>query len=191
MWIDDVVTLTTIASTWGNNIRNRIVQTFDTISEANTRLAALPDGARCYVAATALEYVKRSGAWRLAVPIVVKGNVAGNPAIGNAAAFQSAALTVPAGYAVAALDYTCLVVSQPTPDEQIELKVFSANGGTQVFSSLHQCSGIRDLVTISSTFNVNVNGDQVNVTIRDNAAGNYVVVYADNNVHQIRAVLFP
>lgn len=63
MWLDDVIPHQTIRSVWGNSIRNRVVQTFDTIAERDAHTAGLPDGAVATVTAEKVDFVLVGGAW--------------------------------------------------------------------------------------------------------------------------------
>lgn len=63
MWLDDVASLQTIQSVWGNSVRNRIVQTFDTKTERDSHNAALPNGSVAVTLDTGIVYVKQAGAW--------------------------------------------------------------------------------------------------------------------------------
>ena len=61
-WIADVVPYSTILSTWGNKIRNQVVQSF--ASKAEMVAQAVPnEGMVCYVADTHITYVRVGTQW--------------------------------------------------------------------------------------------------------------------------------
>ena len=98
MWLDDVLPQATIRSVWGNSVRDRIVQTFDTMAEANSHLSVLPDGATCYVAATQDTYVRRAGVWRALSAKLVSGVTAADISASVGTTVNLVTLSVPAGY---------------------------------------------------------------------------------------------
>lgn len=122
-WIDDVVTLTTIASTWGNRVRDRIVQTFDSAGERDTRTAALPTGSVCNVADSGLLYVKQGGAWRPVFPAVVHG-FPGHLNLTPGAAGQLCAVATPAGFRSAVFLFQGLCSTASALDYYFETRVY-------------------------------------------------------------------
>jgi hypothetical protein len=191
-WLDDVVTRTTIRSVWGNTVRDRGHHIFDTPSEANAHVANLPDGATCYVTSTGLEYVRRAGVWRLRLPTLIKGVVTGWR-LNYSAPMQTGVLTVPAGYATAAVDYLVLMANPSAPNQRIEIKMFSSAGGTQRLATVVFVEGnVGDTFTAMATFPVNAAGDEIRVTLMNmGGIGDYTDCYTDDNNHQLRALLFP
>ena len=193
MWIADVVTLQTVSSVDHNNRRDRLVQTFDSMAEANAHVATLPDGALCAIAPSEAIYVRRGGAWHLLVPTLVKGSVHG-AGFDVAATLGSATLTVPAGYAMCALTYTVLVSVQTVgpPSGDVEVKVYSSNGGVVAFTfNQTVLGGGWAQLTAAPTIAVNPNGDVITVTLRMVQTNLVGQAYSDDHNHQIRGVLYP
>ena len=61
-WIDDVVTRTTILSTWGNTIRDHAVAIFATVAERDANAAKMVEGALCVSVADRSVFVRRAAA---------------------------------------------------------------------------------------------------------------------------------
>jgi hypothetical protein len=107
MWINDVVTRTTILSTWGNGVRNQLVQIFASLAEADSHKAALPVGALATIGG--VPYILAPGpTWKTFVPRLVQGTITYTGVIGNMNR-NIGSITIPAGYTTAALAVSCLV----------------------------------------------------------------------------------
>lgn len=61
-WIDDVVTRTTILSTWGNTIRDHVVQVFASVAERDANAAKMIEGDLCVSVADRSVFVRRAAA---------------------------------------------------------------------------------------------------------------------------------
>lgn len=109
-WIADVITRTTIQSTWGNAVRDRIVQTFANAAEANAHLS-LPDGALMTLPTVDRHvYRKQSGAWFPATPGPCAGAIATLfPAGGLTTSWWYGRVDVPAGFLSALVTYSAFV----------------------------------------------------------------------------------
>ena len=72
-YIADVVSLATIQSVWGNQIRDRAFHIFDTMAERDSKTAVVPDGVTCRTADNGYRWVKAGGAWYRADPLALQG----------------------------------------------------------------------------------------------------------------------
>jgi hypothetical protein len=98
-WISDVVPYSTILSTWGNSIRDRIVQTFSDGNEMAAHAGSLPDGSLATLPNDYQLYTKR-GTFKPQIPQRFKGSPASGTAGANTQGQQFLANTVliPAGF---------------------------------------------------------------------------------------------
>lgn len=130
VWIDDVVAHTTIRSVWGNQVRDRVVQTFGTLAEAQTHLAALPQGSVIHTDDSGLLYHKFAGAWKPVFPAVVEGTPVNTNGYyltaGVTATIFNAA--IPAGYRYVMLSAFAQIDSPGGLDYNAEARLNIGNG---------------------------------------------------------------
>lgn len=100
MWIADVVPEEGISSSqYGNPIRDRVVQTFTDLTEANAHVASLPVGATCHIEGSGYCYRKDgSGQWRPLFTYASEANVAALQGIGFDGLYTCVSTTIPAGF---------------------------------------------------------------------------------------------
>ena len=173
-WLTDVAPYTVIQSAWGNSVRDRIVQTFTDMNEANAHLAALPDGALVNIGTTL--YIKRGGAWKLLLPTVIAGTVFGATSPGQTNALV-AQITVPAGYSLALVQYMGRSIQDFAGGgngyDYVEIKLFRSNGGVQlagVQEHVPNWINNRAVHAIGAVSACNPNGDVFTVTANNISA---------------------
>lgn len=193
-WIADVITHTTILSTWGNSIRDRVVQTFDSLAEANTHLS-VPDGALMRVPTVDRHlYQKQSGAWVPATPAPLFGALANlfpAPGITPGTTAQLAAMTVPAGYQCVAVWYEVYLAAGDTVSPlRAQLKLFSSNGGTQLTASTFAVPGAGSAFTVSTVAPVNPAGDRITSTVGNVGGTQNLVAFKDLQNHRMHGVAY-
>jgi len=158
-WIADVAPYTTIQSAWGNNVRNRVVQTFADTAERDSHTATLPDGSIAYCVSPDRLYVKRGGTWRPLVTASVKGTCTDNM-VATTTGVQVAQIALPAGFAFYICQYVVpvrTVVAGQASHVQI-----SVNGASPIWTST---TTIRDFGSISAlcAFQPNPAGETLTV----------------------------
>lgn len=172
MWIDDVVSLATIQSVWGNNVRNRLVQTFANMAEANTRLAALPTGAVCHLDDTGLMYHKYGGIWRAVFPTMVAG------AIGTGQGFfitggdtqNIFTINLPAGYRMGRFELMMHSNGNVPGAVNTDVKFTLAGGATLIGGAQWSESQVQTSHAAGATSGVNIAGEAGLVTVHNNNA---------------------
>jgi hypothetical protein len=165
MWIADVAPYATIQSLWGNNVRDRVVQTFTDPSEANAHVASLPEGATCVIASSGLEYVKRSGVWKLRNTALAIGSIqdGGFTNLG----MWSATLNAPSGYVYASLHYSVNLYMYAGGPGDIEVSLTRSNGATVLYSGLQSMAdGAHEQVSIAIPAAISNGGDVLNAKLR-------------------------
>lgn len=65
-WIDDVVPYTTILSTWGNRVRDRVIADVASVAERDAKITAPHDGQAVWCAAEQVLFVRVLNQWQVA-----------------------------------------------------------------------------------------------------------------------------
>ena len=200
-WIADVAPYTTILSQWGNNIRNRIVQTFDSQSEMNAHAASLPDGSLATLPGDYALYCKR-GTFK---PTTARG-VYGTPVAGVASAdiqgqeVKVNSFVIPAGYRSAIFTASVRVnfTGGTTPGSYAGLRAYVYSSGSPIgagYMDRHymatQSNGTLDTLNVAFAGYINPNGDsaQLNTFFFGNPSGGFS--FAADQSNQFQAILFP
>lgn len=191
MWIDDVVTHTTIRSVWGNQVRDRLVQTFADMGEANTRLAALPTGSVCHLDSTGLLYHKFANSWRPMLPATVDGAVAGGGLYltgqqsGNILTY-----TIPAGYGRGLWSLMVMMnaIGQPVA---ADVSVYNGGGATLIGKGQYRVFNAADQTfSLLTGVPVALAGDTGVVVVKNlNAAASGDLTVSANGYYTRLAVL--
>lgn len=100
-WLTDVATGQQILSSWGNSIRNRIVQTFTDVSEMNSKIGVVPNGSIANLDAGGPTYRLYGGTWVPMQPLVVRAAGSGGAYLTNGQAAAIFSATIPPGYVMA------------------------------------------------------------------------------------------
>lgn len=194
-YIADVAPSTTIRSVWGNQIRDATVAAYSSTAERDLKTSVTPDGALCTVAATGLAYVKSSGAWRPLEPALLTGHLqttySNVPWAAGQYTLTGATCATPAGYRSARIDYRVWLapIDGVTP-VQVQLKLFTNNGGTQIQVASQDIAGHGSSVTISCHAALNIAGDVVLATITNTNVPT-VALYADPQYHDLTVAAYP
>lgn len=205
MWIDDVVSHQTIRSTWGNSIRDRIVQTFDTLAERDTHLATLPNGAVVFVAETGLLYDKVQNAWRPLQAAFAQGTAQGGPhggglvQIGETIILNS--MNLPGGFRFAHIEWVFRVTQAFNANWSITAALALFGGTWQAGDYIGAIGSSADFgattpqtLQLGGVVPINPNGDVCQGSIANHGAGSIssdVTVAPTVNYHRLTAVLFP
>lgn len=135
MYIPDVHVKDQLSSSqWGNLIRDRTIQTFDSLAEANIHLPTLPEGAIAHFTDIGNMYHKVNGQWRPLNPLIVTGTnhadqQVGPPELSGGVPFMMVTLAVPPGYR--SMFFHWQVTIQPYQlDWGCELEVKMDQGGS-------------------------------------------------------------
>jgi hypothetical protein len=196
-WISDVVPYSTILSTWGNNIRNRIVQTFDSVAEMNSHAASLPDGSLATVPGDHTLYAKR-GTFKPQTPLLVTGTVYSgvSGADTGGVGYKASDLVVPAGYRVAYVSTSVRVSfsGNTTAGANAGMNGLTAGMAIGYFNRHYPTApfnGFLDVLNLDWVTGVDVNGGQViqvNVSCQT-AGGN--MGWANDQSNTLQAIFFP
>lgn len=190
MWISDVVALQTIQSLWGNRIRDRVVQTFDSTGEAETNKAALPEGAMCSIPSIRQVFVKLANIWTPIAPLTYTGAILYGGNIDQPLVQTTARLVIPAGFRSAMINYRVFAVTADQVSvSTAEAKLYTANGGTQVAGTAVS-NNPRATIVVPVLATVNPLGDTIVATL-GNPGGASFSVFNDGQNHQLSAIAFP
>lgn len=166
-WLTDVAPYSVIQSSWGNSVRDRIVQTFADWNEANAHIGQLPENS--IAAIGAYYYRKLSGAWRPLLPAHAYGQVFSANLISNPSTIAS--LMTPVGYSVALLWYNGRS-DQLTPDTAVRgsLSFSITMGGSGIYGTQETIEGAnvldtRQIHSLSLVVGVNTAGVQIQVHV--------------------------
>src|SRR5580765_5544818 len=158
-WINDVVPYTTVLSTWGNNVRNRVIYDFASAADRDTHNAFLSDGAICYTTDTQTLWTKRAGAWYPLTPATVGGNTY---AVTNSPMAKLADVTSPVGFRTGVLVYsgrslTRVWGSTNAPYAQVDFTLLA--GASQIFRTQDSIGANVADYRLNHNINVRVNNN--------------------------------
>jgi hypothetical protein len=193
VWLDDVVSHTTIHSVWGNGVRNQLVQIFDTTAERDSRTAVLPNGSECWVLANSAHYVKLGGAWQRTNPLRLA--VAGTGGVMDDMFAVVATIHTPDGFSRAQLSYSVFMDGTEFTDTQTAtVAMWTGAGATQVGNSRQDIASA-GVTQFHMALDVPINpaGDTITVGLgsTDTSGTIWYWVYSDPSNHQLMATLWP
>jgi hypothetical protein len=192
-WLTDVATGQQILSTWGNNIRNRIVQTFTDMSEANAYLGTVPNGSVCNLDSGGPTYRKFGGAWTPIMPKLIPAAASGGAYLTPGQSAVIFSNTIPPGY-VMCQHFVNISFSTINSSCPFEVRIYHAGGSFLVaqydgrsvtggaaiqsyaFNAAQGCllAGEATQVVLQNTA---ASGIDINVNTNGSYTNYYIVVY--------------